>query len=91
MSLANAVIASCATILGFATSAVVAEMRHAGHVAPLIHMSAAPSPVSIKAGIFTRYRSLISDPIGVASIAPDFLRRAVQAAGPSMQARGIVR
>ncbi|MDB5551030.1 MAG: hypothetical protein JWL86_1014 [Rhizobium sp.] len=91
MSLANAVIASCATILGFATSAVVAEVRHAEHVVPQITLSAAPSPVSIKAKIFTRYRSLYVDPIGVASAAPDFERQAVHVAGPSERVRGILR
>lgn len=91
MSLVNAVIASCATILGFATSAVVAEVRHAEHSVPRVYLSAAPSPVSMKTEIFTRYRSLTSDPIGVASAAPDFLRQAVQAAGPNIHARSFVR
>ncbi|UVC11419.1 hypothetical protein IHQ71_13075 [Rhizobium sp. TH2] len=91
MSLANAVIASCATILGFATSAVVAEVRHAEHVALRIYLSSAPSPVSQKAKLFTRYRSLAVDPIGVASAAPDFERQAVHGAGPSERVRGIVR
>ena len=91
MSWANAVIASCATILGFATSAVVAEVRHAEHVAPYVHISSAPSPVFQKAKFSTRYRSLNVDPIGVASAAPDFERQAVHMAGPSERVRGIVR
>jgi len=91
MSWANAVIASCATILGFATSAVVAEVRHADHAASYIHISPPPSLVSPKAEIFTRYRSLTSHVIGVASAAPDFQCEAVQVAGPSMRGLGVVR
>jgi hypothetical protein len=91
MSLANAVIASCATILGFATSAVLAEVRHAEPIAAQVFMSAAPSPAFQKAELFTRYRSLSSDTIGVASAAPDFSRETVQVAGPSMRGVGVVR
>ena len=91
MSLVNAVIASCATILGFATSAVVAEVRHAEHSVPHVYLSSAPSPVSQKAKLFTRYRSLDVDPIGVASAPPDFERQAVHVAGPSERVRGIIR
>ncbi|CAN7316045.1 hypothetical protein [Rhizobium sp. LjRoot254] len=91
MSLANAVIASCAAILGFATSAVVADVRHSENVASQIYLSSAPSPVSREAKLFTRYRSLDADPIGVASAAPDFERQAVHVAGPSERVRGIIR
>jgi hypothetical protein len=91
MSWANAVIASCATILGFATSAVIAEVRHAERPASHVFVSAAPSPLAQRAKLFTRYRSLTPDVIGVASAAPDFLRLAVQVAGPSERVRGIVR
>jgi len=91
MSWANAVIAGCATILGFATSAVVAEVRHADHAAPYVHISQAPLPVSSKAEIFTRYRALTPDDIGVASAAPEFRREAVQVAGPSLRGLGVVR
>lgn len=91
MSWANAVIASCATILGFATSAVVAEVRHAEHVAPYVHISSAPSPVFQKAKFSTRYRSLTSEAIGIASAAPDFRREAVQVAGPSARGLAVVR
>jgi hypothetical protein len=91
MSWANAVIASCATILGFATSAVVAEVRHAEHAIPQVFISAAPSPVSRNAELFTRYRSLAVDLTGIASAAPDFSREAVQVAGPSARGLGVVR
>jgi hypothetical protein len=91
MSLANAIIASCATILGFATSAVVAEVRHNESHAPRIRLSSAPSPVSQDPRLFTRYRSLAFDPIGVASVAPGFERQAVHVAGPSDGVRGILR
>jgi hypothetical protein len=91
MSLVNAVIASCATILGFATSAVVAEVRHSEHAIPHIYVSSATSPASQKAKLFTRYRSLAVDPIGVASAAPDFERQAVHVAGLSECVRGFVR
>ncbi|MDB5554880.1 MAG: hypothetical protein JWL86_4864, partial [Rhizobium sp.] len=72
-------------------SAVVAEVRHADHTAPYVHISSAPAPFSMKAEIFTRYRALASDTIGIASAAPEFQREAVQVAGPSVRSLGVVR
>lgn len=83
MAWANSMIAVVGTILGFATSAVVAEVRDAGRMPTSAMVSQAQASTTSKNPVLTRYRSIAVDASAVAEQAPKVLPQMALAAGPN--------
>lgn len=84
MAWANSMIAVVGTILGFATSAVVAEVRDAGRMPTSAMVSQAQPSTTSKNLVLPRYRSIAVDASAVAAEqAPKVLPQMALAAGPN--------
>ena len=92
MAWANSMIAVAGTILGFATSAVVAEVRHAERATAPAVISAPQSPTMVQGKAPMRLRSVavVASRIG-AGEAPKLPPRLALAAGPSGPGEGLAR
>jgi hypothetical protein len=84
MTWANTVIAMTGTILGFATSAVVAEVRHAESAPSYAVISLAQTSTTEEAVALKRYRSISAVASGLSAVeAPKRLPQLALAAGPN--------
>lgn len=92
MAWANAMIAAAGTILGFATSAVVAEVRHGERMPSPVMISAAQPSTAMQSVTRPRYRSLAIVASGVAATqAPKVLPQLALVAGPNGSGEGRLR
>lgn len=92
MAWANSMIAVIGTILGFATSAVVAEVRHAESAPAYVMVSASQSSTAGESKAFKRFRSVVVIASDIdAEEAPKVLPQLALAAGPNGPGEGIAR